>query len=1162
MPYIGNTIRAADDYRLIDDISSGFNGSTTSFALQVAGSAPVPFPKSPQQVLISVNGVIQEPDPTGASGFNLVGTNIVFSSAPTNGHAFFGIIYATADYLNSGGNFPSGSLGAPSITFIGDENSGLYRKGSGSIGFVSDATEIANFDSNGITISSGNLIIPEKIIHSGDTNTFLTFPSADSFRVQIGGAQRLDFGGSTTVFNDDGGSIDFRIEGNTDEHLFFVDGSADAIGFGTSSISGGKFVFNSGTSNQVANFVSTDAGANINLTDNSARSTIEQSGTDLKIISDTDAGDADSTIKFQVDASTKMTINSSGNVGIGTASPAQLFSLSGADPRILITETTNNSQCLFDYAAGGVLEISVDDNNVDSGSKFQVRIDGATAGLTLDDTGLGIGTTAPQTVAHLAKETAKTNEVEHMLQLTHTSSGTTTTGFGTGIRFQGERNNGALQTIGDINFEADVNSGSVISAALVFKPALSGSATERMRLDSTGALGLGVTPKNNSGNYRQLQIGLGAHFYGRTDDTPIYIVSNGYRDGSDWKYTGNTTASQISLGTNITFETASSGTADNAITFNEQLRVTSSGVGIGTTSPDHNLSIIAANSATPRFGFINPDEHENINFSTYHDSNGIYSLFGANMKLDANGNNAVDISNHKAGGIQIDGRNNGGVSFLYKGSSGTTVSTAMTIASDGEVQINHAAAGQTVLSCEALYDGGSNTSVDIATFARQGGAVKSAIKYDDPSTSISFGTTTGNNFHLMTNDTTRMTINSSGNVGIGTTSPSAALHVVAGGNNLKLSRSSFDDFQFGIGTVGSINGLFISNTTDDFAAVSISEGCGANALVLASGGNVGIGTTTIGEKLTIGDGDLRFFNSDAANNHRTTFIEFTNSSNRITSESNYGSDGSSAYAAGYKFTTKNYTGSAFTTVDAFNIQANGNVGISTTSPTARLQIEGNGVAHYSLDLHNTGTGIGSQIRFRNDHDASANIGIAGGNTGDLRIYTEKTFKVNHGSDDAIKSTTNGAVELFYDGSPRLETASAGLEFHNLTAGSGNSDLRYNSSTGAVFFDTSSRLVKTDIADSPYGIDIVKQLKPRKYKRTDQETNPVELGFIADEVQSLIPEIVPTGPKSIYTKNESDTEIIPVNVDYRKFSVVLTTALQEAIAKIETLETKVAALEAA
>ncbi len=151
MPYIGNNIRAADDYRLIDDISSSFNGSTTSFALQIAGSAPVPFPKSPQQCLISVNGVIQEPDPTGSSGFNLVGTNIVFSSAPTNGHAFFGIVYATADYLNAGGTFPAGSTGSPSITFTTDQDTGLYRKGSGSIGFVSNSTEIANVDSNGIT---------------------------------------------------------------------------------------------------------------------------------------------------------------------------------------------------------------------------------------------------------------------------------------------------------------------------------------------------------------------------------------------------------------------------------------------------------------------------------------------------------------------------------------------------------------------------------------------------------------------------------------------------------------------------------------------------------------------------------------------------------------------------------------------------------------------------------------------------------------------------------------------------------------------------------------------------------------------------------------------------------------------------------------------------
>ena len=167
MPYIGNNIRSADDYRLIDDISSSFNGSTTSFALLTAGASPTPFPKSPQQCLISVNGVIQEPDPTGASGFNLVGTNIVFSSAPTGGHSFFGIIYATADYLNAGGTFPAGSTGSPSITFTTDTDTGIYRRGSGDIGFISNATEIANIDGNGLTVTGKDGTINEVTVGKG-----------------------------------------------------------------------------------------------------------------------------------------------------------------------------------------------------------------------------------------------------------------------------------------------------------------------------------------------------------------------------------------------------------------------------------------------------------------------------------------------------------------------------------------------------------------------------------------------------------------------------------------------------------------------------------------------------------------------------------------------------------------------------------------------------------------------------------------------------------------------------------------------------------------------------------------------------------------------------------------------------------------------------------
>jgi len=159
MPYIGNDIRANEDYKIIDDISSGFNGSATSFALQVGGSAPVPFPKFEQQLLISVNGVIQEPDPSGSAGFRLSGTNIVFSSAPTNGHAFFGVIYAGADYLNAGGTFPSGTASVPSITFSSDTDTGIFSPSSGTVAITSNGTKVAQFPTG--TGSSGQTLITD-----------------------------------------------------------------------------------------------------------------------------------------------------------------------------------------------------------------------------------------------------------------------------------------------------------------------------------------------------------------------------------------------------------------------------------------------------------------------------------------------------------------------------------------------------------------------------------------------------------------------------------------------------------------------------------------------------------------------------------------------------------------------------------------------------------------------------------------------------------------------------------------------------------------------------------------------------------------------------------------------------------------------------------------
>ena len=147
MPYIGNNLRSNNAYQTIDDISSSFNGSTTSFALQVGSASPIPFPKYETQLIISVGGVVQEPDSSGTTGFKLLGTNIVFSSAPASGESFFGVILASADYLNAGGTFPDGTNSVPSITFSDDLDTGIFRVSSGAVGISSNGTKVVQFPS-------------------------------------------------------------------------------------------------------------------------------------------------------------------------------------------------------------------------------------------------------------------------------------------------------------------------------------------------------------------------------------------------------------------------------------------------------------------------------------------------------------------------------------------------------------------------------------------------------------------------------------------------------------------------------------------------------------------------------------------------------------------------------------------------------------------------------------------------------------------------------------------------------------------------------------------------------------------------------------------------------------------------------------------------------
>jgi hypothetical protein len=113
----------------------------------------------------------------------------------------------------------------------------------------------------------------------------------------------------------------------------------------------------------------------------------------------------------------------------------------------------------------------------------------------------------------------------------------------------------------------------------------------------------------------------------------------------------------------------------------------------------------------------------------------------------------------------------------------------------------------------------------------------------------------------------------------------------------------------------------------------------------------------------------------------------------------------------------------------------------------------------------------------------------------------------------------------------------------------------NASTTS-FVSLSDYRLKENVVSLTGGIARLNQLPVRRFNFiTDPDT--MFDGFLAHEVQDIVPEAV-TGEK-----DEVDDDDNPVyqGIDQSKLVPLLTAALQEAIAKIEALETRMAALEA-
>ena len=240
----------------------------------------------------------------------------------------------------------------------------------------------------------------------------------------------------------------------------------------------------------------------------------------------------------------------------------------------------------------------------------------------------------------------------------------------------------------------------------------------------------------------------------------------------------------------------------------------------------------------------------------------------------------------------------------------------------------------------------------------------------------------------------------------------------------------------------------------------------------------------------------------------------------------------------------------------------GNVGIGTSSPSATL--------------HTTRSGV-EVARFTNSQSNGGDweFKIGGGGFEDrkfmltdkysgadnVRMTIDSSGKLLVGTTSATLGGVTAGSALFYSNANfavMIRVPSGGtyqaMRFFNGTTAVGSIDC----SGSTTSFNTSSDYrLKENVVGVTGASARVQQLNPVRFNFIADPDTTVD-GFLAHEVQDVVPEAI-TG-----TRDEVDAEGNPVyqGIDQSKLVPLLTAALQEALGKIETLEARVAALEAA